>query len=214
MGSEFEKSLRTTAAMYGLTRSHIVNTYWQFREELEGVGFAPFVVRGSLCWESEELKRTYTSEGDLWLMSNFFNPVGHHIGENPVRQHMQYQLTQYEIWGGLALPPMLGDEAEGKEVLREVVECASLATALASLATGASLSWFPARYLNVRVASAAPPSVDGERSEWRCLALARGAEDHSFARVTDEFVSGSLFPLYEQDPSRISWKLVDGVTSC
>lgn len=193
----FQKSIRSTVAMYRLTRNHIVNTYWRFRRELQETGFAPFVIRGSLRWESEGMGRITDASGSVWLMSYYFNPEGRHIAEDPIRLHMQWDLSLYEIWGGIALPEVPEDETQGREILREVVERASLVAGLTSLITRASLAWLPARYLNTQIVAATPPPPQEERTEWRCVPLARGEEDSMFAVVDDEFVGAKLLPLYE-----------------
>ena len=87
--------------MYRLTRNEIINTYWQHLEEVAANGFVPFILRGSLCWESPENKRVESETGSVWLQSEYYNPIGKPITDEPVKVYLQWYLNLYQIWGGM-----------------------------------------------------------------------------------------------------------------
>jgi hypothetical protein len=194
----FQEFIRRTHEMFALTDDHVVNTYWQHAQEVVDNGFVAFVLRGSLSWKSLRRQRVTSADGSLWLQSDLYDPVGKHIAEEPVRWHMQFNLNLSDVWGGLRTEFNPGNAKEAKDALGLAVRDISLLANLASLHTGASMSWLPARYLEVNVEPVPSPVRDlTPRKEWLCLPLSRYAEAHDGVSVGDAFVEQRLMPLFD-----------------
>jgi hypothetical protein len=190
--------LRRTHAMFNLTYDHVINTYWQHAQEVVDNGFVAFILRGSLSWESPERRRVTSADGALWLQSDLYDPVGRHIAEEPVRRHMRFDLNLSDIWGGLRTEIHLGNAEEARDALELAVRDISLLANLVSFHTGASMSWLPARYLEMNVKPAQPPVSDlTPRRVWLCVPLSRYAESHEGISADDKFVEHCLIPLFD-----------------
>lgn len=192
----FDDYVRRTSEMYRHTRNHLVNSYWQSLAE-SSAPFLPFVLRGSLQWESLSKGQVYAPDQQTWLLSRLYDPVGKHIGANPVQLYLQWDLNLYEIWGGVPLPPLPQASESAFPQLSAAVGEVSLLTDLASLLTGASLQWLPARWSQVRLISTLEPNREAELlEEWQCVPLQRDADEGVTTVVDDSFVSEGLLPLF------------------
>lgn len=195
---EFVNYMRRTAAMYRLTRNQVVNTYWQHLAEVIDNGFIAFMLRGAVSWESESGERIGSSDGAVWLKSDLYDPVGKHLAAQPVRLFLQFQMNIHDIWGGLKVNVDPEDEETSKATLEKGIADIALLSDLLSFATGASSTWYPARYLKVKVTPiSTPPPDEEERYEWQCWPLPRRSEEHSGVGIRDRFVRVGLMPLFE-----------------
>jgi hypothetical protein len=195
---QFEEYVRRTQAMHRLTKDHVINSYWPHAAEIQRNGFVAFILRGALAWESESRQRITSPSGAVWLQSDHYDPEGRHIAAKPVRLHMQLNLNLNDVWGGLRVTIDQADEIGSRDVLKSAVSDIALASNLASFLTGTSLSWLPARYLQVRALNVQPPlSEVSESIDWRCLPLSRDPHSHNGSVVNDLFVEKDLLPLFE-----------------
>lgn len=195
---QFQEYVRRTQAMHRLTKDHVINSYWQHAVEIQRNGFVAFILRGALAWESESRQRITSPSGAVWLQSDHYDPEGKHIAAEPVRLHMQLNLNLNDIWGGVKISINPADEVASHGALESAVRDIALVSNLASFLTGTSMSWLPARYLQVRDLNVQPPpSESSESGDWRCLPLSREFQLHQGAVGNDMFVGQELLPLFE-----------------
>lgn len=194
---EFNDSMMRTAAMYRITSNHVVNTYWQHLSEVVDNGFIAFMLRGAVSWESESRERLESHDGAVWLKSDLYNPEGKHLAAQPVRLFLQWRMNIYDIWGGLKVVVHPEDEQATKDTLESGIADIALLSDLLSFTTGASSTWYPARYMNVKVTPISSPPPEEERFEWQCWPLPRRQEEHEGVGIRDRFVREGLLPLFE-----------------
>ena len=107
-------------------------------------------------------------------------------------------MSLYDIWGGVSINLPLDDVDAAKAALGDTIQEISQLCAIASLWTGASLRWYPARYSQIKVKPTTPPPAEEIRMEWQCWPL-YGQPGETFINiVNDQDVSDELLPLFEQ----------------
>jgi len=195
--SGFQDYMKHVMAMRNLTKNHIINTYWHHIEEIRENGSLPFILTGSLAWKSTEGTQLQSKSKRVCLESKCYDPVGKHILENPIMVHRQRDLSLYDTWGWVKadLPK---EVSSAKQAIENAVFHISLLSDIASLMSSASLTWYPARYVELQVLPVEPPSSALKKSkEWKCLRLPRESEDTAFITVEDDFFAKDVFPALE-----------------
>ena len=189
--------MKHVMAMKNLTKNHLVNTYWHNIEEIQKNGSLPFILTGSLEWKSTEGTQLQSKSKRVCLESKCYDPVGKHILENPIMVHRQSALNLYDTWGWIKadLPK---EVSSAKRAIEDAVFHISLLSDIASLMSSASLTWYPARYVELQVLPVEPPSSALKKSkEWKCLRLPRESEGTAFITVEDDFFTKDVLPAFE-----------------
>jgi hypothetical protein len=104
-------------------------------------------------------------------------------------------MNSYETWGTVDITLNPGDASASKQLIEQALGRATLVTNALSLLYGASLRWFPARYLRVLRTVASPPPEREETENWECVPLARSQEEQTSVVLRDENISSELFLL-------------------
>jgi hypothetical protein len=185
-------------SMRRLTRNEMMNTYWQYIHEIASTGFVPFIIRGSLCWESPSDTVLQSSSEGIWLKSDCYDPTGKPITDEPIKVHLQWHLNYYDIWGGLAIDVDPQSEEMSKTALEQAIQDIYLLCNLISLTGGVSVTWYPARLVNAPEGGVSLPSQAEHQADLRLrlLPLPRAQEERVGTRVQDEYVADELYPLF------------------
>lgn len=190
------KFVHHTMSMRRITKVELINTYWTHAHEIVDTGRLAFIVRGNLSWKSERRKGVKGING-LWLKSNRYEPAGKHIAEKPVRTYLQLYMNIYEIWGTMDISIDPNDASVSKPLIEQAMEKATCVSNTMSLLFGASLRWYPARYVSIRHESlplSTPPKREVTES-WDCIPLARSQEEQTSTVIGDEHITDELLPL-------------------
>lgn len=183
--------------MRNLTKNYIINTYWHHIEEIRENGSLPFILTGSLAWESTEGTQLQSKSKRVCLESKCYDPVGKPILANPIMVHRQRDLKLYDTWGWIKtdLPE---EVSSAKRAIEDAVFHISLLSNITSLMSNTSLAWYPARYMERQVLPVEPPSSAIKKSkEWKCLRMPRESEDTIHTTVEDDFFTKDVFPAFE-----------------
>ncbi len=197
---EFLKYVEHVSQMRSLTHNEVINTYWHHINEIEKNGFLSFIIRGSLAWESNGSAKLLSPSKYMWLQSDYYEPIGKSIYNNPVKTYMQRELNQHDMWGGLVVNVDRQDAQSTKNVLEQGFRDISLCCNLVSLLTRASVSWLPAAYIEVNVLAETYNSVDNNSEstkKWMCIPLSRQQEERTSVRVKDDFIEHELLTLFD-----------------
>ncbi|MBI4827154.1 MAG: hypothetical protein HY807_12165 [Nitrospirae bacterium] len=157
-----------------------------------------FVIRGSLAWETDKNDTKVMSPTKyIWLQSDYYDSKGKPFFANPLKTYSQRELNQYDIWGGISIQVDRQNVQSTKDTLEQGFRDISLCCNLASLLTRSSVTWFPARYVEVKNHHNPDQSEPSTNTRWMCLPLSRQQEERTSVRVKDDFIEKDLFPLFE-----------------
>jgi len=195
--SGFQDYIKHVMAMRKLTKNYIINTYWHHIEEIWENGSLPFILTGSLEWKSTEGTQLQSKSKRVCLESKCYDPVGRHIHENPIMVHRQMHLNLYDTWGWIKAD-IPKEVSSAKQAIENAVFHISLLSDIVSLMSSASLTWYPARYVELQVHPVEPlGSALNKSKEWKCLRLPRESEGTTCSTVEDDFFAKDVFPAFE-----------------
>ena len=181
-------------SMREFTKDELINLYWQFSHEIAKNKVFPFIIQGNIQWKSEKLNNG-VSNGKITLISNYYEQVGKHIYDKPVKNYLQMYMNLYEIWGLIDIDLDSQNVIESKHQIEANIDRVICLTDLMSLIFSSSLDWYPARYLNLKIIQSTFPERKEESSEeWVCLPLSRSQEHSTSTIIEDINLEGELLP--------------------
>lgn len=192
----FKKFIRHTMSMSKLTNVELFNIYWGHAHEIAEKSRLAFVIRGNVEWESEQ--PVGVSSNDIWLKSNRYEPVGKHIGEEPVRTYLQWYMNIFEIWGTIAIDIDPSDAKSSKLLIDQALKKVTCVSNTMSFLYGASLRWFPAVYRYIRHVPMGPSPEHAVTESWDCQPLPRSQDETTSILLTDEHITDELFLMVDK----------------
>ena len=187
-------------AMQRLTRDSILHTFWDFAEEHMKNGFLPFVIRGTVAWQSESRARLDSPDGKIWLESRY--------DDLDIKKALS---GTHEIWGGRKINLEISKVEDSKLKLEEAIDDIIFIYNSISLITGASLNWIPARHLEVLVQDdthVAPEPINNQKKLRKAqmnIALSRHPDEQTSIVIDDTNIRSEAFGLathLERIPSK------------
>jgi len=173
-----------------LSKDENIQRYLEFIEELEAQRRLAFVMQGNVQWKAK--KADGISGHGIWLRSNLYDPVGKHIMDNPVKSYLQMHQNTYEIGGTVAGVFNSSDLTLAKSEIEAALKRIAILRNAFSLLFGVSITWYPARYLEVKAVVSSPPPAKEYKKEWRFWQIPRSQEEQTSTIVEDGHVENVL----------------------
>ena len=173
-----------------LSKDENIQRYLEFIEELEAQRRLAFVMQGNVQWKAK--KADGISAHGIWLRSNLYDPVGKHIMDNPVKSYLQMHQNTYEIGGTVGGFFNSADINLAKSEIEAALKRITTLRNAFSLLFGISTTWYPARYLDVKVVDSSPTPAKEYKKEWRFWQIPRSQEEQTSTIVEDEHVESVL----------------------
>lgn len=184
---EYAKRVMQT---HNLSEDENIRRYLLSIEELEAQKRLAFVMQGNMQWKANKVDGI--SAHGIWLRSNLFDPVGKHIMENPVKSYLQMYQNTYEIGGTVAGSFDSNDQDLAKSEIEKALKRITILRNVFSLLLGVSTTWYPARYLEVKVVDSSPPPAKECKKEWRFWQIPRSQEEQTSTILKDEHVESVI----------------------
>lgn len=173
-----------------LSKDENIRKYLEFIEELEAQRRLAFVMQGNVQWKAK--KADGISAHGIWLRSNLYDPVGKHIMDNPVKSYLQMHQNTYEIGGTVDGLFNSADNNLAKSEIETALKRITILRNAFSLQFGVSITWYPAKYLEVKAVNSSPPPAKEYKKEWCFWQIPISQEERTSAIVEDEHVESVL----------------------
>jgi len=176
--------------IHKLSKDENIRKYLELTEELKAQKRLAFVMQGNVQWKAK--KADGISAHGIWLKSNLYDPIGKYIMDNPVKNYLQMYQNTYEIGGTVDGNFNSADKSSAKEEIETALKKIIILRNVFSFLFDVSITWHPAKYLEVKVVDSSPPPAKEDKKEWCFLQIPISQEQQTSTILEDEHVEWVL----------------------